>query len=82
MMQWMDSWCTHLMVKPENMLIGASLVFNGIKEHTSWVMYMRIQFIQVTYCSLFLLACDTHDLQLVTEDVYEARVHVFIYSHT
>jgi hypothetical protein len=36
----------------------------------SWVMYRRIQSIQVILCSLFLLANDTHCLQLVIGDVY------------
>jgi hypothetical protein len=45
-------------------------------------MYRRIQSIRVICCSLFLLASDIHDLQLVTEDVYETKVYVFIYGHT
>jgi fumarate reductase subunit C len=45
-------------------------------------MYRRIQSIWVIYCSLFLLAGDTHDVQLATRDVYEVGVQVFIYSHT
>jgi len=28
------------------------------------------------------LVGDTHNLQLVIEDVYKAEVHVFIYGHT
>jgi hypothetical protein len=45
-------------------------------------MSIRIQFIQVIYRSLFLLAGYTRGLQLATKDMYEARVHVFIYGHT
>jgi len=44
-------------------------------------MYRWIQFIRVISWSLFLLANDTHGLQLSTGDVYEARIHVFIYNH-
>jgi hypothetical protein len=29
-----------------------------------------------------LLVDDTYNLQLATEDVYETRVHVFIYGNT
>jgi len=29
------------------------------------VMYKRIQSIQIIYCSLFLLAGDTHSLQII-----------------
>jgi len=45
-------------------------------------MYKRIQSIQVIHCSLFLLADDTHGLQLAIRDVYEAEVYIFIYDHT
>jgi hypothetical protein len=45
-------------------------------------MYRRIQFIRIIYYSLFLLADDTHDLQLATGDVYKVEVYVFIYGHT
>jgi hypothetical protein len=45
-------------------------------------MYRRIQSIRVIYCSLFLLVGDIHDLQLITGDVYETEVYVFIYGHT
>jgi len=45
-------------------------------------MHRRIQFIRVICCSLFLLASYTNGLQLAINDVYEVRVHVFIYSHT
>jgi len=45
-------------------------------------MFRQIQFIQVICCSLFLLDGDTHNLQHVTKDVYEAEVHVFIYGYT
>jgi hypothetical protein len=36
----------------------------------------------VICCSLFLLAGNTHDLQLAIEDMYETEIHVFIYNHT
>jgi hypothetical protein len=45
-------------------------------------MYKWIQFIRVIYCYLFLLADDTQGLQLVTWDVYEVGVHVFLHGHT
>jgi len=45
-------------------------------------MYRRIQSIRVICCSLFLLVGDTHSLQLAIRNVYEVRVHVFIYGHT
>jgi hypothetical protein len=45
-------------------------------------MYRQIQSIRVICCSLFLLAGDTHGLQLATKDVYETGVHVFIYGYT
>jgi hypothetical protein len=45
-------------------------------------MHKKIQSIRVICYSLFLLADDTHGLQLVIEDVYETEVHVFIYGHT
>jgi hypothetical protein len=45
-------------------------------------MYRQIQFIRVICCFLFLLASDTHDLQLTSEDLYEVKVHIFIYAHT
>jgi hypothetical protein len=45
-------------------------------------MYKQIQSILVICYFLFLLASDTHGLQLVIEDVYEAKVHVFIYNYT
>jgi len=41
-------------------------------------MYRRIQSIWVICCFLFLLAYDTHSLQLVTRDVYEAEVYFFL----
>jgi hypothetical protein len=41
-----------------------------------------IQSIWVICYFLFLLADDTHDLELATGDVYEAKFHVFIYSYT
>jgi hypothetical protein len=41
-----------------------------------------IQSIWVICYFLFLLADDTHDLELATGDVYEARFHVFIYGYT
>jgi hypothetical protein len=44
--------------------------------------YKRIQPFWVIYCSLFLLAGYTHGLQLATGNLYEARVHVFIYGQT
>jgi hypothetical protein len=40
-------------------------------------MYRRIQSIWVICCFLFLLAYDTHGLQLVTRDVYEAEIFFF-----
>jgi hypothetical protein len=70
------------MVEPGNILKGASSVFSRIKKHASWVIYKRIQSIRVICCFLFLLASDTHGLQLATEDVCKVGVHVFIYSHT
>jgi len=45
-------------------------------------MYKWIQSIQVICCTLFLFASYTNSLQLVTGDVFKARVHVFIYGHT
>jgi hypothetical protein len=38
--------------------------------------YRKIQSIQVIYYFLFLLAGDTDNLQLVIEDMCEARIHV------
>jgi hypothetical protein len=70
------------MVKPGNILKGASSVFSRIKKHAFWVIYRWIQSIRVICCSLLLLASDTHGLQLATENVYKVEVHVFIYSHT
>ena len=70
------------MVKPGNNLTICISVFSGDKESASLVIYRRIQFILVICSSLFLLDGDTHDLQIVIEDVYEAGFHVFIYSHT
>ena len=45
-------------------------------------MFKRIQSIWVICCFLFLLADDTHSLQLATEDMYKVGVHAFIYGHT
>jgi hypothetical protein len=45
-------------------------------------MYRQIQSIWVIHCFLFMLAGYTNDLQLAIMDVYEARVHIFIYGHT
>ena len=45
-------------------------------------MYKQIQSIPVICYFLFLLVGHTHGLQLATEDVYEAKVHVFIYGDT
>jgi len=42
----------------------------------------QIQSIQVIRYSILLLAGDFHGLQLVTGDMYEAEVHVFIHDHT
>ena len=41
-------------------------------------MYRRIQSILVICCFLFLLAYDTHGLQLVTRNVYEAEIYFFL----
>jgi hypothetical protein len=43
-------------------------------ECTSWFIYKWIQSIWIIYCTLFLLASDTYGLQLIIEDVCEARV--------
>ena len=45
-------------------------------------MYKWIQSIWIICYSLFLLADDTHGLQLAFEDVYKVEVHVFIDDHT
>jgi len=45
-------------------------------------MYKYIQFIWVIYYTLFLSVSDTHGLELTIRDVYEAEIHIFIYSHT
>jgi len=44
-------------------------------------MYKQIQSIRVICYSLFMLDDYTYGLQLAIEDVYEAKVHVFIYGH-
>ena len=52
-------------------------------ECTSWVIYRWIQSIWIIYCTLYLLANDRHDLQLVIEYVCEARVmHKLDVIHT
>jgi len=45
-------------------------------------MYRQIQSIRIICCSLFLLANNTHGLQIVIGYVYQVEVHVFINGHT
>ena len=73
---------TFLMVKLRNILIGRIINFQW--NHETYVLsYVKqIQSIRVICCTIFGLASDTHDLQLTTNDVYKARVHVLIYGHT
>jgi hypothetical protein len=47
-----------------------------------WVMYKQIQSIWVIFCTIFLSAGNTHDIQLATGNMYQAKVHVLIYDHT
>jgi hypothetical protein len=44
-------------------------------------MYKWIQSIWVIYCSLFLMANDTHSLKVTIKDVYKTGVHILIYGH-
>jgi hypothetical protein len=41
-------------------------------------MYRKIQSIWVICYSLFLLAGNTHNLQLATRNVYKTEVHVYL----
>jgi hypothetical protein len=59
-----------VMVKPRNILIGCIINFQW--NHGTYVLsYVKqIQSIWVICCIIFVLASDTHDLQLTTNDMY------------
>ena len=72
---------TFLMMKPQNILIGCIINFQWNHERYVLSYVKQIQSIWVICYTIFILAGDTHDLQVTTNDVYKAKVHVLIYGH-
>jgi hypothetical protein len=64
MMWWIESWCTLLMVKPENILIGCILSFQW--NHVMYILgYMHVVYIMELYVEFLIHGMKGYEVILV-----------------